>query len=371
MGTYRRGKTKKWYVDLRDGKGRRIRKSVGTSKKVARLVEKDLAVKIAKKEFLGIFEENAIDFATYAKEWLERKKVTASKSTWRDYKSIMDVYAIPHFGKIPLCNVHRRDVELFVDKLSALSAKRKNNIMVPLKCLFNDARRRGDLKDSPCETFPRFKEEKPFIDPLSFQEMKAFLANVEKEYAAYFSTAFLTGMRPNELLALKWLAVDFDMRVITVREGRVQGVEGAPKTLSSYRDIDMLDPLYAVLLKHRQESSPDAKHVFVGKKGKPFDVHNVRNRAWYPTLAKAGLRRRTMYQTRHTFASLMLAYSEDPLWVARMLGHTSTEMLYRHYGKFIRNRMRRDGMRFLKGFQEAGVTAALPPAAAIEKPETP
>ncbi|GAB4244292.1 MAG: hypothetical protein OHK0028_22620 [Deltaproteobacteria bacterium] len=67
----------------------------------------------------------------------------------------------------------------------------------------------------------------------------------------------------------------------------------------------------------------------------------------------------------------MLSTGEDPLWVARMLGHTSTEMLYRHYGKFIRNRMRRDGMRFLMGFQEAEVAGALPPAAVIEKPETP
>lgn len=56
-------------------------------------------------------------------------------------------------------------------------------------------------------------------------------------------TAFLTGMRPNELIALNWINVDFEMRVVTVREGRVQGVEGAPKTLSSYRGIDMLDPL--------------------------------------------------------------------------------------------------------------------------------
>ena len=61
-----------------------------------------------------------------------------------------------------------------------------------------------------------------------------------------------------------------------------------------------------------------------------------------------------MYQTRHPFASLMLSTGKDPLWVARMLGHTSTEMLHRHYGKFIRNRMRKDGGRFLAGLQEAG-----------------
>ena len=45
----------------------------------------------------------------------------------------------------------------------------------------------------------------------------------------------------------------------------------------------------------------------------------IRKRVWYPAIAAAGLRRRTMYQTRHTFASLMLGHGEDPLWVARML----------------------------------------------------
>jgi hypothetical protein len=43
-----------------------------------------------------------------------------------------------------------------------------------------------------------------------------------------------------------------------------------------------------------------------------------------------------------------------------MLGHTSLDMIFRHYGKFIRNRARRDGARFLKGFEEAGVVVAFP-----------
>jgi integrase len=58
-----------------------------------------------------------------------------------------------------------------------------------------------------------------------------------------------------------------------------------------------------------------------------------------------------MYQTRHTFASLMLSSGEDPLWVARMLGHSGLEMIFRHYGKFIRNRTRKDGARFLRGWR--------------------
>ena len=64
----------------------------------------------------------------------------------------------------------------FPGRLRTLSAKRKNNIMVPVKCLFNDAKRRGDIKGNPTELIRRFKEEKPQIDPFSFPEMKAFLA---------------------------------------------------------------------------------------------------------------------------------------------------------------------------------------------------
>ncbi|HQT98602.1 MAG TPA: hypothetical protein PK416_12145, partial [Thermodesulfobacteriota bacterium] len=72
-------------------------------------------------------------------------------------------------------------------------------------------------------------------------------------------------------------------------------------------------------------------------------------------------------QTRHTFASLMLSHGEDPLWVARMLGHTTLDMIFRHYGKFIRNRARRDGTRFLSGMQEE--IGALPTAAVAALPE--
>ena len=106
--------------------------------------------------------------------------------------------------------------------------------------------------------------------------MKLLLEHVERHYGAYFTTAFLTGMRPNEMIALKWSNVDFEMRCITVREGRVLGIEGPPKTMSSYRDIDMLDPLFEVLWKHRQKAVAGIEYVFPGKTGRPLEVNNLR-----------------------------------------------------------------------------------------------
>ena len=316
-------------------------------------MEKNLRVKIARRKYPGIFEADATPFSSYASAWLERKRATLARSTYGDYLSIWNRYVLPHFGNVPLCRVTRRDVEEFLGKLPDISAKRKNNILVPLKCLFNEATRRGDIEEPPTEHIRRFREIKPFADPFSFPEMKLFLEHVDPHYRAYFTTAFLTGMRPNEMIALKWTNVDFGMRCITVREGRVRGIEGPPKTTSSCREIDMLEPLFEALWKHRQEARPGTTHVFSGKTGRPLEVNNLRNRVWYPALGAAGLRRRTMYQTRHTFASLMLSHGEDPLWVARMLGHAGLDMIFRHYGKFIRNRSRKDGGRFLEGLKDA------------------
>jgi len=88
-------------------------------------------------------------------------------------------------------------------------------------------------------------------------------------------------------------------------------------------------------------------YVFSCHEGTPLDVNNLRNRVWYPTLRRAGLRGRAMYEIRHTFATLMLSSGENPNWVANMMGHSSTEMLFKRYNKFIPNVTRRDGSAFL------------------------
>jgi len=64
-------------------------------------VQQDLEVKIAKGQFLGVFETDSTSFSDYAKDWLERKIVTVTQSTYRDYRSTMEVYALPHFGDTP------------------------------------------------------------------------------------------------------------------------------------------------------------------------------------------------------------------------------------------------------------------------------
>jgi hypothetical protein len=89
-----------------------------------------------------------------------------------------------------------------------------------------------------------------------------------------------------------------------------------------------------------------SEYVFCTRTGAPLDHKNVTNRVWHPLLRHLGLAKRRPYQCRHTAATLWLASGESPQWIARQLGHTTTEMLFRVYARYVPNLTRRDGSAF-------------------------
>jgi integrase len=56
---------------------------------------------------------------------------------------------------------------------------------------------------------------------------------------------------------------------------------------------------------------------------------------WAPALRKAGVRYRKAYATGHTYASMMLAAGESPMWVATQMGHTDWSLTAKRYARWI------------------------------------
>ena len=159
-------------------------------------------------------------------------------------------------------------------------------------------------------------------------------------------------MRTGEVDGLKWRYVDFENRLILVRESWVDGEFTTTKTQESYRDIQMSQPVYEALKLQYELTGNKSSLVFANTQGKPLSKHNVTTRVWYPTLDDLGLERRRPYQTRHTAATLWLASGESPEWIARQMGHANTEMLFRVYSRFVPNLTRNDGSAFERMLQQ-------------------
>jgi len=56
---------------------------------------------------------------------------------------------------------------------------------------------------------------------------------------------------------------------------------------------------------------------------------------WKPVLKKAGVKYRNPYQTRHTYASMMLSASEPLAWVSKQMGHSSIVTTATKYVRWI------------------------------------
>jgi integrase len=316
-----------------------------------------------------------ITVVEFSEEWLQRKKTVVGAGKLDEYREIgtflcgLEIEVAKkktlQFGTIPLRELRAQHVDALINTLSeregikgaTISNSRLNDLLLKVvRPMLDLAYERDYMEKNPHSWIQKRRVESPDdIDPLSFEEMLAFLAALPDDtWRRFYTVAFGTGLRTSEQFALQWRHVNFGEKVLHIRQGYVKGRMTMLKTAGSRRNVDMLpDVEEALLIHHNSDDGRASQYVFTNSEGGFLHRDNVRNRIWNPAIARAGLRTRNPYQTRHTFASLMLHEGEDPAWVARMLGHVDLRMIYERYGKYIRNRTRQDGTRFTSALQRA------------------
>lgn len=287
----------------------------------------------------------------FANQWFLENEITWRRSYKITQRGALDKYILPYFGDKQIGTVTKADVLAFRADLSkcpgrgegnALSSRRINAVMKPLRQILNEAADRFNFNSS-------FRNIKPLrikrsdVLPFSLDEVNLILNAARADFRNYFTVRFFTGMRTGEAHGLKWKYVDFERRLIQVRESIVLGEEDDLKTDGSCRDIQMSQIVFDALKAQHAASGGTSEYVFCNQAGNPIDNKNFINRVWSPLLRHLGLVHRRAYQMRHTAATLWLASGEAPEWIARQLGHTSTEMLFRVYSRYVPNLTRNDG----------------------------
>ena len=297
---------------------------------------------------------NAPLFKEFADTWFNEKSVEWRKSHRKNVRAELDKVLIPHFGEMVVGQITKADILAFRAELAKVQARGKttvlsnpriNKMLNPLRMILNEAADRFDFR-TPFQNIKQLRVKKVDVQPFSLDEVQKILTTVRADFKNYYTVRFFSGMRTGEIDGLKWKYVDFERRLILVRETIVAGEEEYTKTDFSQRDIQMTQVVFDALKAQEKATRHLSDFVFCTRNGKPLDHKNVTNRVWYPLLRHLGLTKRRPYQSRHTAATLWLASGESPQWIAMQLGHSNTEMLFRVYARFVPNLTRKDGSAF-------------------------
>ena len=280
------------------------------------------------------------NFVEYGLLNLELNKKKRKESTAKEYLQIFNTKIRPYFENYDIKDIKRYDLQKWQNDLSktGISGKRVNNIRTVFNYILEEARKDELIEKNYFTLIDRERVETKEINPFSFDEAKLILSKIDGWQKDFLQILFFTGMRTGELLGLRWEDINFLSKTITIRRAVRKGILGETKT-RQIRTIDMLPIVEEAILNAKKQTYLNNSFIFLSSTGSFYtDAGFIRKGVWKNTLKLCGLDYRTLYQTRHTFASNMISEGEDILWVSQMLGHKNLQITLTVYAKFIKTK---------------------------------
>jgi len=363
-----------WWVYI-DHHGKRKAKKIGKDKRLAREVANKIEAKLVLGEMdLGENQEDSVPtLKGYVHGWTDGKgdvflgwydKVAGLKlkySTRQGYRRIIEKHLLPKFGGKKLDEITSRMIGdyIYLGMKEGWRASTARNIKNCLSSILQHAYNPdGYIPLNPARGIPISKPEDEVParepDPLSWEERDILEAAFWKHSPRFYPLVvcgFRTGLRIGELIALQWQDLDFHNKLLLVQRNVARGKITTPKSVSSERYVRMTSQLIETLKEHRKalkevklrkkwNSVPE--WVFPNQEGGFINYGNFIYRIWNPVMEKSGLRRRTPHDMRHTYATLRLSKGDSLAEVSKEMGHSTTEITYRTYYKWLPKESRSD-----------------------------
>lgn len=267
-----------------------------------------------------------------------------SPSTYRGYAKSLTGERMQHWHEWKLRDVTPSALRDWIGEMDCTS-KAIRNMLIPLRSVFEDALNDGAIDFNPFDRIAltklirqTSKASDYVIAPFNQEERAAIIAACREDERPMFQFWFETGLRPGELQALEWQHVDLDKAVVHIVQNQVAGVIKGPKTESGKRTVDLSAAAIDALKAQKPISFMRGKRVWLNQRTlQPWETDaQVRKTAWLPIMQRAGIEYRNPYQIRHTFASMRLTAGANPWYMAEQMGHADVTMVFKTYGKFIR-----------------------------------
>jgi integrase len=292
-----------WVVRYDAGAG-----SVEQSLKVTSLT--DAFEKLGKLESL----QGESDNPTFA-EFLDEFRMNFgnwSERTWRGNAGTLKKLR-GEFGGEQLRHIRPRQIQRYLmrrRKEDGITEATANRYLATLKVMFGAAKLWDYLDESPTDGIKMLKEQSKIPHALSEDELERLIENCPGLVRDVVIVAVDTGLRRSELQRLRWDDVDFEHRMLTVKQSKNR----------KFRVIPMTERVVELLLRRRNECADDDRVL-------PFvDV----GRSLKTAAKRASIAHVHLHCLRHTFASLLRDRGVPIDRIMELLGHSSLGMSLRY-----------------------------------------
>jgi len=246
-------------------------------------------------------------FREQAKRWIAslatRRRRPVKPATIFGWQHALDKWILPTIGDMPLAEVSNAALKLLIETMASggLSAKTIVNYVQPVKMIVASVvtadgeqvylrKWNHDFIELPI--IDKNKQHRPTVDEEKVCELAS---HSSFRFAVLFSLIAGTGLRIGEALAVKASDFTAGFRVLKVTRSIWHGKEQSPKTPSAIREIDIAEPL-AALLKVYAEGR--AGYLFATKSGRPLGHRNVHRAAGVGVHALRRFRIETLRRAR-------------------------------------------------------------------------
>lgn len=322
-----------------------------------------------------LLNADRLTLGEYMERWLGGPlKQSVWVRTYEDYAWLTRKHIVPALGHVKLKELTAEHLdELYVQKSdSGLGTRTINYIHSTIRVALQRAVKKRLIPHNVARDAEPPKQVQREYIILSREQLAAFFkaaAENEDRFEAFFVMAALAGLRPGELLALKWQDLKLPegpgeageamirRSLSTTHDGPV--FRETTKT-SKGRAVYLLPPVVQALRAHRKRQLEEQVRyvglqenhglVFPSKTGTPMSANNLSRRHFKPLLRRAGLPDVRLYDLRHTFATLWLESGEHPKILQEILGHSRISVTLDTYSHVVphmqREAMGRFGERF-------------------------
>jgi len=270
-----------------------------------------------------------------------------SETTLRGYGRDLHGVLMPEFGTRLAEGVTELEWQTWIDGLrdAGLSRSRIANLLAVASAIYGWAARptRKLVPRNPVrlvELPPR--DEKPRTRVASVAEAERLLAALRPDDAVAYAVALYAGLRRQEIQRLRWEDLDLGKHWLTVQQSKSEA--------GTRRRVPLAQPLEQILLEsaERHGSAPHARVARVSvMSGKLAERATA---AW----TEAGLRRITLHECRHTFASMLMAAGYTIKEIMVFMGHADLQTVQR-YVKLLPQRDERNPVERLDSYLRATV----------------